>query len=96
MIHLPILRCALIETRRSVIQSMLGEITDATNEAQAMPLTSITWNIGCVIGPMLGGTLSTPAQQYPDSFIARVRLFRDYPYVYRDFLYQSYSSSSHH
>src|SRR5258708_7004593 len=46
-----------------------------------MPLASITWNVGCIVGPMLGGTLSTPAQQYPNSFIARVRLFQDYPYV---------------
>ena len=80
----------------SVIQSILGEITDATNEAQAMPLTSITWNIGCVIGPMLGGTLSTPAEQYPNSLIARVRLFQDYPYVRRSLLYQSYSPYSHY
>jgi len=82
----PYYLCALTEPGCSVIQSVLGEITDETNEAQAMPLTSITWNVGCIVGPMLGGILSTPARQYPNSFIARVRLFQDYPYVCRGLL----------
>ena len=74
---------ALIEPRRRLIKSIFGEITDMTNEAQAMPLISIMWNAGAIVGPIIGGTLSTPAQQYPNSFVARVRLFQDYPYVHR-------------
>ena len=72
---------ALTEPRCSVIKSILGEITNPTNEAQVMPLISIMWNVGSIIGPILGGTLSTPAQQYPNSFLAHVQLFQDYPYV---------------
>ena len=74
--------CALTEPRHSVIKSIFGEITDSTNEAQAMPLINIMWNVGAIVGPILGGTLSAPAQQYPNSFLSRVRLFQNYPYVY--------------
>jgi len=56
-----------------------------------MPLLSIMWNVGSVVGPILGGFLSTPAQQYPNSFVARVRLFQDFPYVYRSLLCYSHS-----
>lgn len=86
-----IVSCALTEPCCSVIKSILGEITNPTNEAQVMPLVSIMWNVGAIIGPILGGTLSTPAQQYPNSFVARVRLFQDYPYVYHRLLCYSYS-----
>ena len=95
ILGLPIIWRVLTELPCSVIQSIIGEITDATNEAQAMPLNSIVWNIGSIFGPMLGGILSTPARQYPNSFIARVRLFQDYPYVCRGLLNMPYSASSH-
>jgi hypothetical protein len=57
-----------------------------------MPLTSIMWNVGCIVGLMLGGSLSTPARQYPNTFIARVRLFQDFPYVRRGLVCPSYST----
>ena len=95
ILGLLVIWCALTGPRCSVIQSMIGDLTDATNEARAIPLTSIMWNIGSIVGPMLGGILSSPARQYPNSFIARVQLFQDYPYVSRGLLNQSDPASSH-
>ena len=60
ILGLLVIWCALTGPRCSVIQSMIGDLTDATNEARAIPLTSIMWNIGSIVGPMLGGILSSP------------------------------------
>ncbi|KAG8923946.1 hypothetical protein FRC00_005673 [Tulasnella sp. 408] len=40
-----------------------GEITDKTNQAQGA-----FWCIGAIIGPLIGGTLSHPAERYPEVF----------------------------
>lgn len=63
----------------AVMQSMIGELTDETNQARAFPLLSLCWNLGCIIGPLLGGTLSEPATRYPDTF-GRFQFFSDYPF----------------
>ncbi|KDQ14669.1 hypothetical protein BOTBODRAFT_55194 [Botryobasidium botryosum FD-172 SS1] len=52
----------------AIIQSMIGELTDETNVGQAAPLTGICWSLGCIIGPLIGGTFSHPATRYPDLF----------------------------
>ncbi|KAG8847042.1 hypothetical protein FRB96_001692 [Tulasnella sp. 330] len=52
----------------AVIQSMIGEITDETNQAQAFPLGGVMWNVGCIVGPFLGGYLSHPSERYPAVF----------------------------
>ncbi|KZW03867.1 MFS general substrate transporter [Exidia glandulosa HHB12029] len=62
----------------AVIQSMVGELTDETNQARAFPLLSLCWNIGCIIGPLLGGALSEPASRYPDVF-GHIQFLRDHP-----------------
>ena len=38
----------------AVVQSVVGEITDETNQAIAFPLTGLSWSFGCIIGPMIG------------------------------------------
>lgn len=40
----------------------------------------MTFNIGVIIGPILGGILSDPAGTYPTLF-GNVEFFRDYPYA---------------
>ncbi|KAG8863379.1 hypothetical protein FRB96_008871 [Tulasnella sp. 330] len=47
----------------AVMQSILGEITDDTNQAR-----EVTWSVGCVLGPIIGGYLSHPAERYPAIF----------------------------
>ncbi|KIK53757.1 hypothetical protein GYMLUDRAFT_207175 [Collybiopsis luxurians FD-317 M1] len=61
----------------SVIHTVLGEITDATNQAAAFPLYGITGPIGGIIGPLLGGSLSNPAHKYT---LFNTPIFNRYPY----------------
>ncbi|KAG8891293.1 hypothetical protein FRB99_003685, partial [Tulasnella sp. 403] len=64
----------------AVIQSIIGEITDETNQGRAFPLASVTWCVGCVIGPLIGGMLSHPAERYPSLF-GGFQLLKDKPYL---------------
>ncbi|KAG8914859.1 hypothetical protein FRC01_003887 [Tulasnella sp. 417] len=52
----------------AVIKSMVSDITDETNEGQALPLTSATFATGAIVGPLIGGLLSHPAERYPNVF----------------------------
>lgn len=38
----------------AVVQSVVGEITDESNQAEAFPLMGLSWSLGCIIGPMIG------------------------------------------
>lgn len=40
----------------------------------------MTFNIGVIIGPVLGGLLSDPAGSYPDTF-GKIAFLVKYPYV---------------
>lgn len=40
----------------------------------------MTFNIGVIIGPILGGVLSDPAESYPDLF-GNVDFFLKFPYA---------------
>ncbi|KAF7972102.1 hypothetical protein HWV62_18924 [Athelia sp. TMB] len=48
----------------SVMHSVIGELTDASNQAIALPIYALAWPMGSVIGPILGGTFSHPAQKF--------------------------------
>ncbi|KAJ3773904.1 major facilitator superfamily domain-containing protein [Lentinula raphanica] len=48
----------------SVIHTVLGEITDSSNQAAAFPLYGVTGPVGSIIGPLIGGSLSNPAQKF--------------------------------
>ncbi|KAG8989398.1 hypothetical protein FRB90_002252 [Tulasnella sp. 427] len=63
----------------AVVSSIIGEITDKTNQAQAFPLTGAFWCIGAIIGPLIGGTLSHPAERYPELF-GSYEILKDKPY----------------
>ncbi|KAG1749005.1 major facilitator superfamily domain-containing protein [Suillus paluster] len=62
----------------AVIHSVLGEITDSTNQAVAFPIYGLTWPLGSIIGPLIGGTFSHPASKYPEIF--GYQFLKDYPY----------------
>lgn len=64
----------------AVIYSVLGELTDSTNQAIAFPLFSLAWPVGSIIGPLIGGTFSNPASTFPNSNLFHHDLFRTYPY----------------
>ncbi|KIO21446.1 hypothetical protein M407DRAFT_15815 [Tulasnella calospora MUT 4182] len=63
----------------AVVSSIISEITDKTNQAQAFPLTGAFWSIGAIIGPLIGGTLSHPAERYPAIF-GSYDFLKDRPY----------------
>ncbi|SPO28813.1 uncharacterized protein UTRI_05126_B [Ustilago trichophora] len=52
----------------AIVKSVMGELTDSSNQAKAFSLLPLTWTVGCLIGPLLGGYLSKPAVQYPGTF----------------------------
>ncbi|KAN0062047.1 hypothetical protein ACQY0O_006042 [Thecaphora frezii] len=52
----------------AIVKSVVGEITDHTNQARAFSFLPLVWSTGCFIGPLIGGYLSKPAQQYPAVF----------------------------
>ncbi|KZO92165.1 MFS general substrate transporter [Calocera viscosa TUFC12733] len=62
----------------AVIQTMISELTDESNESQAFPLYSLMWTLGSVVGPSIGGTLSRPFEQFPGAFTAP--FWREHPY----------------
>ncbi|KAL8726530.1 MAG: hypothetical protein Q9166_006662 [cf. Caloplaca sp. 2 TL-2023] len=52
-----------------VMRTMISEIVDNKRyQAKAFLLMPVTFNIGIIVGPLLGGLLSDPASQYPGFF----------------------------
>lgn len=49
-------------------------------EPRAFLLLPMTFNIGVIIGPILGGILADPAGSYPDLF-GETRFFLTFPYA---------------
>ncbi|KIK64332.1 hypothetical protein GYMLUDRAFT_240890 [Collybiopsis luxurians FD-317 M1] len=62
----------------SVVQSVVGEITDASNHAAAFPIYGLVWPIGGIAGPFIGGVLSNPADKYGPLF--QNNIFSEHPY----------------
>jgi MFS family permease len=59
---------------------VLGEITDASNQAAAFSVFGLAFGIGSLIAPTLGGLLAEPAVKYPLVF-GQVWLFETFPYL---------------
>ncbi|KAJ8587725.1 MFS multidrug-resistance DHA1 sub-family [Rhizopogon salebrosus TDB-379] len=62
-----------------VIKSMMVEITDSTNLAQAYAYMPIAWSSGGTLGPLIGGSLSRPADRFPNLF-GHSQFLKTYPY----------------
>ncbi|KAG0694691.1 major facilitator superfamily domain-containing protein [Suillus ampliporus] len=62
-----------------VMKSMMVEITDSTNLAQAYAYMPIAWSTGGTIGPLIGGSLSRPADRFPNIF-GHSQFLKTYPY----------------
>ncbi|RKP10531.1 major facilitator superfamily domain-containing protein, partial [Thamnocephalis sphaerospora] len=56
----------LVNGNVGVLKSVLGEITDETNQARAFSYMPMVYGIGFIAGPTIGGLLSNPAETYPD------------------------------
>ncbi|KAG1906461.1 major facilitator superfamily domain-containing protein [Suillus fuscotomentosus] len=60
--------CGFLNGNAGVMKTMMGELTDSTNMAQAFALFPIVWCIGSFIGPLMGGTLARPQDRWPALF----------------------------
>ncbi|KAG6853476.1 hypothetical protein C0991_004092 [Blastosporella zonata] len=58
---------------------MMVELTDSTNIAQAYAYMPIAWSTGGTLGPIIGGSLSRPAERFPGLFGTN-EFFKKYPY----------------
>ncbi|CAE6442044.1 unnamed protein product [Rhizoctonia solani] len=67
-----------LNANMGVAKSMVVELTDETNQAQAFAFTPMVWSIGSTFGPFLGGTLSHPAKHLPSLF--DTPFWNEYPY----------------
>ncbi|CEL62704.1 putative peptide/nitrate transporter At3g43790 OS=Arabidopsis thaliana GN=ZIFL2 PE=2 SV=2 [Rhizoctonia solani AG-1 IB] len=63
----------------AVIKSVLGEITDETNQGVAFAYLPLCWSIGSLMAPAIGGFLSHPAERYPS--VLGYDILRKYPYL---------------
>ncbi|KAJ1917224.1 hypothetical protein IWQ60_007842 [Tieghemiomyces parasiticus] len=70
----------MLNGNASSVKTMVGELTDESNQAKGFSLLPFCWHTGSVIGPVLGGLLADPVEHYPSLFGQSV-LFRTYPYL---------------
>ncbi|EAU88341.2 hypothetical protein CC1G_05107 [Coprinopsis cinerea okayama7 len=68
----------LFSGNAAVLHSILGELTDTTNQHIAFPIYGLFWPLGSILGPIIGGSLADPAKKYPKLF--NYALFKEYPY----------------
>ncbi|KAI1194676.1 major facilitator superfamily domain-containing protein [Nemania serpens] len=63
-----------------VMRTMISEtIVDKKYQSRAFLILPMTFNIGVIIGPILGGVLSDPAGSYP--VFENVEFFKKFPYA---------------
>ncbi|KAI0474276.1 major facilitator superfamily domain-containing protein [Xylaria cf. heliscus] len=64
-----------------VLRTMISEtIREKKYQSRAFLILPMTFNIGVIIGPILGGLLSDPAGSFPDIF-GNVEFFKKFPYA---------------
>jgi MFS family permease len=62
----------------TVGNTVLGDITDSSNQSIAFPIYGLVWPLGAIIGPLLGGSFANPATQWPTVFTGT--FWQEYPY----------------
>ena len=62
------------------VRSMITENSTPKTQARAFSFFAVAGNLGIFVGPLIGGALSNPADQYPSVF-GRIRLFKEFPYA---------------
>lgn len=62
------------------IRTMIAELSTSKTQARAFSWFAVAGNLGIFLGPLLGGALADPAQQYGGAF-AKTRFFHHYPYA---------------
>ncbi|KAK3362263.1 major facilitator superfamily domain-containing protein [Lasiosphaeria hispida] len=62
------------------IRTMLSEHSTSKTQAKAFSWFSFSGNLGILFGPLMGGALANPAEQYPNIF-GGIHFFVEYPYA---------------
>ncbi|KAF7368882.1 MFS general substrate transporter [Mycena venus] len=83
----------LLNGNVGVIKSMMGELSDSSNIAQVMSLMPVVWSTGATVGPIIGGLLANPYDQFPNTF-GRFEFWRTYPYALPCFVVALYCITS--
>eukprot|EP01133_Synstelium_polycarpum_P007418 gene7418-8677_t len=63
-----------------VVKTYIGEITDRTNQVEAFGWIGLTWGLGSILGPVIGGMLIKPTESMPWLF-GTSGLFKEFPYL---------------
>lgn len=58
-----------------VMKTFLAEMTDKTNQGKAFAYIGLSFGIGQVIGPIIGGYLSQPVENFPNLFTINSPLY---------------------
>ncbi|EME86364.1 uncharacterized protein MYCFIDRAFT_45398 [Pseudocercospora fijiensis CIRAD86] len=81
-----LLRCLAGTFAGSVVtmRTMISENTTKASQGRAFSWYMFARNLGIFIGPLIGGGLADPAEQFPN-FFGDVQFFIDYPYALSTF-----------
>lgn len=81
-----LMRCLAGTFAGSVVtmRTMISENTTKATQGRAFSWYMFARNIGLFIGPLIGGGLANPAQQFPNTF-GDIQFFIDYPYALSTF-----------
>ncbi|KAG2138617.1 major facilitator superfamily domain-containing protein [Suillus bovinus] len=71
--------CGALNGNSGVIKSMMIDITDSSNIAQAFGFLPLPWMTGNTLGPLIGGSLSHPADRFPRLF-GQSTFLKTHPY----------------
>lgn len=72
-----------------VTKAYMGELVDSTNEARGFSVLSLSFSMGLVIGPVLGGQLVYPATWLPGVFEGTT--FDSHPYLLPNLIYACFA-----
>ncbi|KAG2127825.1 MFS general substrate transporter [Suillus cothurnatus] len=60
--------CGFLNGNVGTMKTMMGELTDSTNMAQAFAMIPVVWSLGGFLGPAMGGALARPQDHWPALF----------------------------
>ena len=74
------LLCGIVNGNVAISKIYVGEVTNRHNQPQGFALLSLTWGLGTLVAPALGGFLADPAALYPGSALD-TPLLREFPFL---------------
>ena len=59
---------------------MMAELSTPNTQARIFSYFAFSGNVGIFLGPLIGGVLANPAEQYPRVF-GKIKFFHEFPYA---------------